>query len=89
MEKPVAAKIDVMMAGALLHLTGLADYIRENVPTEQRRKFLRKVADVMAEIIEVSKMIHEEHPELNPYLEEQRAAAMLQRIPGLLHHHPT
>ena len=53
-------------------LQGLADYVRDNVPEEMRRKMMLKIGTAMAELLHISWMIHDEHPVLNPYPEETR-----------------
>ena len=60
-------------------LEALADRVRENVPEERRREIVIKIATAMAELIDVSRMIYEEFPDLNPHLEEERIASEMKR----------
>jgi len=56
-------------------LQALADYVRENVPDQQRRGIMLKIGTATAELIDISRMIYDEHPSLNPYAEQDQLAA--------------
>ncbi|MBS0541159.1 MAG: hypothetical protein JSR47_20520 [Proteobacteria bacterium] len=60
-------------------LEALADHARENVPGERRREVMIKIATAMAELIDVSRMVYEEFPDLNPHREEERIASGMKR----------
>jgi hypothetical protein len=57
-----------------LFLQSLADYARENVPEQQRRAIILKIGTAMAELLDISRLIHDQHPSLNPYRAEERLA---------------
>ena len=75
MELDKAAILEGMVVMSRATLQGLADHVRDNVPTEIRREIMLKIGTAMAELSEISWMIHKEHPILNPYPEETRIAA--------------
>ena len=77
MEQDKAAKLDGMVLATRMLLESLADYIRENVPDARRREIMLKVGTAMAELIDISRMIYDDHPRLNPYAEEEEIAARL------------
>ena len=60
-----------------MFLQSFADYVRENVPDQQRRAIILKIGTAMAELIDISRMIYDEHPGLNPHQEEERLAARM------------
>ena len=70
-----AAILEGMVVMSRTTLQGLADHVRDNVPAEIRREMMLKIGTAMAELLEISWMIHAEHPVLNPYPEETRIAA--------------
>ncbi len=70
-----AATLEGMLVISRHLLQGVADYVRDNVPTDQRREMLLKVGGAMTELLYISWKIHDEHPVLNPYPEETRIAA--------------
>lgn len=55
-------------------LQGIADYVRENVPDSQRLDVMLKIGTATAELGDISRMIYDERPALNPYVEEERIA---------------
>jgi len=77
MDKETAAKLEGMMLGSRMLLQSVADFVRENVPEQDRRAVAIKVGTAMAELLEVSWMIYDQHPGLDPYPEETRLAAEL------------
>ena len=82
MEKISAAKLEGMMAASRMYLLAVADYIRENVPEPQRRRIMLKIGAASAELLHVSHMIHDEHPDLDPHREETELAAEMHRNPS-------
>ena len=70
-----AATLEGMLVISRHLLQGVADYVRDNVPGEQRREMAIKIGTAMTELLVISWSIHEEHPVLNPYPEETRLAA--------------
>jgi hypothetical protein len=77
MDKETAAKLDGMMIGSRMLLQSVADFVRDNVPEQERCAVALKIGTAMAELLEISWMIHDQHPSLNPYPEETRLAAEL------------
>jgi hypothetical protein len=69
-----AATLDGMALASRLFLQSLADYVRENVPDQHRRAIILKIGTAMAELLDISRMIYDEHPGLNPHQEEERLA---------------
>ena len=79
MDRTSAAELEGMLMATRRPLQALADHVRENVPGERRREVMIKIATAMAELIDVSRMIYEEFPDLNPHLEEERIAFEMKR----------
>lgn len=77
MDKDAAAKLEGMMLGSRMLLQSVADFVRENVPEQERYAVAIKIGTAMAELLDVSWMIYDQHPDLNPYPEETRLAAEL------------
>ena len=74
MDRDKAATLDGMALASRMFLQSLADYVRENVPDQQRRAIILKIGTAMAELLDISRMIYDEHPTLNPHQEEERLA---------------
>ena len=79
MDRTSATELEGMLMATRRPLQALADHVRENVPGERRREVMIKIATAMAELIDVSRMIYEELPDLNPHLEEERIAFEMKR----------
>jgi hypothetical protein len=79
MHRTSAAELEAMLMATRQPLQALADHVRENVPGERRREVMIKIATAMAELIDVSRMIYEEFPELDPHREEERIALEMKR----------
>jgi hypothetical protein len=79
MDRTSAAELERMLMATRQPLQFLADHVRENVQAERRREVMIKIATAMAELIDVSRMIYEEFPDLNPHLEEERVAVEMKR----------
>jgi hypothetical protein len=77
MEKEKAATLEGMVLASRLLLQAIADYVRENVPDQQRRGIMLKIGTATAELIDISRMIYDEHPVLNPYAERDELAAKM------------
>jgi hypothetical protein len=56
-------------------LQSIAEFARDNVSEPDRRAIALKVGTAMAELLDVSWMIYERHPDLSPHPEETRLAA--------------
>ena len=74
MDRDKAATLDGMALASRLFLQSLADHVRENVPDRPRRAIILKIGTAMAELLDISRMIYDEHPTLNPRREEERLA---------------
>jgi hypothetical protein len=70
--KDEAAKLEGLIMASRMLLQALADHIRETVPEESRRPFLLKIGTAMAELIDISRAVYDEHPSLNPHPMPQR-----------------
>jgi len=81
MEQDKAATLEGMMVASRMLLQALADYVRENVPHQQRRDIMLKIGTATAELIDISRMIYEEHPRLNPHTEQYQLAARMRGEP--------
>ena len=77
MDRDKAATLEGMALASRMFLQSLVDHVRENVPDPQRRAIILKIGTAMAEMIDVSRMIYDEHPGLNPHQEEERLAAKM------------
>ncbi len=75
MELDKAAMLEGMVVLSRAMLMEVADRVRDHVPESHRREMMLKVGRAMAELTEISWMIHEGHPILNPYPEETKLAA--------------
>jgi hypothetical protein len=49
--------------------------VRDNVPEDYRREMMLKIGAAMAELNDVSWMLHARYPVLDPYPEETRLGA--------------
>ena len=84
MDKYTAGRIEGMLRAARHNIGFLiADDLRVASPPEKQRPRMAKLGTVLAELLDLSREIYEEHPELNPHLEAERATEELRRK-GLL-----
>jgi hypothetical protein len=75
MDKYAAGKIEGMLLMILSNLDYVAHHFREASPPEKLRDRMLKIGRAMGEIIDLSRDIYKEHPELKPDLEAQKTAA--------------
>jgi len=75
MERDKAAILEGMAVASRMFLQSLAEHVRENVPDPQRRAMMLKIGTAMSELIDISRMLYDEHPSLDPYPEESRIDA--------------
>jgi len=75
MDKYAAGKIEGMLLMILSDLDHVAHQFREASPPEELCDRMLKIGRAMGEIIDLSRDIYEEHPELKPDLEAQKIAA--------------
>jgi hypothetical protein len=83
MDKIAAAKVEGMLAAARIYLEAIADPLREAASESRRRPLMHKLGKALSELRDISLEIYEEHPEINPFLEQERWTAEL-RQKGLL-----
>jgi hypothetical protein len=84
MDKYTAGRIEGMLRAARHNMESLiANEVRVASPPEKRFERLRKLGVALTELVYLSREIHEEHPELNPHLEAEKATEELRRK-GLL-----
>ena len=74
MDKETAAKLEGMMLGSRMLLQSIADFVRENVPEQDRHTIALKIGTAMTELLDISWLIYDQHSSLNPYQEEERLA---------------
>jgi hypothetical protein len=80
MDKYTAAKIEGMLVAARHNIEFvIADELRKATPPEKLRNRMLKLGRALTELIDLSREIYEEHPELNPHLEAEKATAELRR----------
>ena len=72
MDLDKAAMLEGMLVMSRTMLQEVADRVRDNWPGETRREPMLKIGTAMTELLDISWMIHTEHPVLNPYPEETR-----------------
>jgi hypothetical protein len=77
MDKETAEKLEGMLLTSRAQLEHTAEFVRVQVPAPQQRTIMLKIAAVLAELIHVSRMIHDEHAHLNPHMEEEALAAKM------------
>jgi hypothetical protein len=75
MDKYTAGKIEGMLLAARRQLEGVAEHLRQATPPDKLHDHVLKIARAMSELVDLSREIYAEHPELNPYLEEERTSA--------------
>jgi len=81
MDKDKAATLDGMMRASRMLLEAMAGYVRESIPEDQRRQVMMKIGAALGELTDISWMIYDEHPHLNPYPEETKLAAEMRSAP--------
>ena len=84
MDKYTAGKIEGMLVAVRHSIEFLiSKELRNASPPERQFPRMQKLGIVLAELIDLSRELYEEHPELNPHLEAEKATAELRRK-GLL-----
>lgn len=61
----------------------ICDESRRASPPEKQFQRMRKLGIVLAELVDLSRELYEEHPELNPHIDAEKMTAELRRK-GLL-----
>lgn len=79
MDRDTAAKLEGMMLASRSQLEYVAELVRVQVPPPQQRIIMIKIATALAELIDVSRVIHDEHHHLDPYREEGALAAEMRK----------
>jgi len=76
MDKATAGKLDGMLLGARAHLEAIADHVREATPEAAlQHERLMKIGCALTDLLDLSREIYAEHPELNPHREAEQATA--------------
>jgi hypothetical protein len=81
MDKDFAARLEGMVLGSRMTLQSVAEFVRDHAPEADRRAMLLKIGTAMSELLDISWMIYERHPSLDPYPEETRLAAAMRDTP--------
>ena len=79
MDKDKAATLDGMMRASRMLLEAMAGYVRESVPEDQQQKVMMKIGTALGELTDISWMVYDEHPHLNPYSEETKLAEEMRK----------
>jgi len=79
MDREAAEKLEGMLLASRAQIEQIAELVRTEVPAPQTRAVMLKIAAALAELIYVSRMIHDEHPHLNPYKDEEALAAEMRK----------
>jgi hypothetical protein len=79
MDREAAEKLEGMVLASRAQIEQVAEFVRIEVPAPQTRAIMLKIAAALAELIYVSRMIHDEHPHLNPHGEEEVLAAEMRK----------
>jgi len=61
-------------------LEGMAVHVRESFPEHQQLSAMRKLGNALGGLYDISRMIYDEHPDLDPYAEETRLAAAMRNM---------
>ena len=78
MDKYTAGRIEGMLRAARHNIQFvIADDLRIASPPEKQFERMRKLGNALTELLDLSREIYEEHPELNPHLEAERATEEL------------
>jgi hypothetical protein len=80
MDKDTAAKVEGMALASRMFLQSVAEFVRDNVSEPQRRAMALKIGTAMAELVDISRMIYDQYPSLDPYQEETRLAAEMRGV---------
>jgi hypothetical protein len=79
MDRRTAEKLESMVLASRVQIEHIAEFVRVQVPASQRRGIMLKIAAALAELIHVSRLIHDEHAHLNPHKEEEALAAEIRK----------
>ena len=61
-------------------LKGIKDHVRESFLEHQQQSAMRKLGNALGGLYGISRMIYDEHPDLDPYPEETRLAAAMRNM---------
>ena len=80
MDKYTAGKIEGMLVAVRHSIEfAIADELRKAIPPEKLHSRMLKLGTALAELIDLSRELYDEHPELNPHLEAERETAEFRR----------
>jgi hypothetical protein len=80
MDKDRAASLEGTMRGLRMLLEGMADHVRESFPEHQQQRAMRKLGNALGGLYDISRMIYDEHPDLDPCAEETRLSAAMRNM---------
>lgn len=66
MERDVALRIDGMLIAIRGNLDGVAHYVKNNCTEAEFKRIVRQIGAAMAETIEISNALYQEHPDIMP-----------------------
>jgi hypothetical protein len=66
MDRDVALRIDGMLIAIRGNLDGVAHYVMDNCTEVEFKRIVRRIGASMAEMIELSNALHQEHPDIVP-----------------------
>lgn len=66
MEREVALRIDGLCIGAMGNLDGIAHYMKNNLSAEEYRRLVKLVGQSMAALVDLSRSLHSEFPDIIP-----------------------
>ena len=80
MDKYTAGRIEGMLRAARHNIEFvIAADLRAASPPERQFERMRKLGLALTELLDLSREIYEEHPELNPHLDAERTTEELRR----------
>ena len=66
MNRDVALRIDGMLIAIRANLDGVAHYVKSNCSEAESKRIIRQIGATMAETIDISNALHQEHPDIVP-----------------------
>ncbi len=66
MDRDVALRIDGYMTALGAVFSSAADYIRNNVPDDQRDEYIRLIGKGLGAVVELSNTLYTEHSDIYP-----------------------
>ena len=66
MERDVALRIDGYMIALGAVFASVSEYVRNNVPLDQRTEYIQTIGRGFGAVVELSNKLHAEHPDIVP-----------------------